>query len=685
MLKRFQMGLKGKLTFIIILAVIVSVGIVGLISIISMRNQMEKQIEESQMLLAQTFSEEVQQFFDDAIGMVKTATYIPAVSDVSSIPLIREDIKGVPKDVDVPKRETLSNIIQNYGDFRYMEQVTADVGNNIVIEPYEYQLDLTQLDFGHRDWFKGAMSKLDGHVSEVYISSSLNSPVIAIAHPTFDEYGKPSSVLMGALVLERLNELSSKLTFGKTGHAYMVDHQGTLAAHPNAEYTKGIKSVLDIPMVIKAMDGEIGVGVYFDPLVQKKVLSSYMPIGDTGWSMIVVQDYSEAFAPVKTTMIMVFAAVAILLLLAIFAAIFIAASITRPINRLVVEVGKMAEGDLTSDINIRSKDEIGVLARGLKTAIQNTHEVLMNINASSEQVAAGSKQVSDSSMALSQGAAEQASSVEQLTASLQQISSQTDVNAQNANNANVLAETAKTNAMQGNTKMQEMLKAMEEINESSANISKIIKVIDDIAFQTNILALNAAVEAARAGQHGKGFAVVAEEVRNLAARSASAAKETTDMIESSIKKSDGGTQIANETADSLNSIVKDVAEAATLVGDIALASNEQANAIGQINQGIMQVSQIVQSNSATAEEGAAASEELSSQADLLQEMVDKFKLKDAEDSADRPEELNLETLKMIEGIPIKEKEMKTNIEKNSEKNKKTKSKIILSDKEFGKY
>ncbi|SFI10455.1 X-X-X-Leu-X-X-Gly heptad repeat-containing protein [Tindallia magadiensis] len=343
---------------------------------------------------------------------------------------------------------------------------------------------------------------------------------------------------------------------------------------------------------------------------------------------------------------------------------------------------EMANKNMNVGIEKEYKGDFQAIKEALTLIIDSLNEVLAEVNEAADQVTSGSGQVADSSQQLSQGATEQASSVEQITASMEELSAQTTQNANNAGEANDISQKAMNDAEQGNQQMKEMLKSMQEINESSNKISKIIKVIDEIAFQTNILALNAAVEAARAGQHGKGFAVVAEEVRNLAARSADAARETTEMIETSIEKVGSGTEIANKTAEALENIVNGVADAARLVGEIADASNEQASGIEEVNQAIMQVSQVVQTNSATSEEAAAASEELSSQAQLLKESVNQFRLKKngQKRRSSGFDDMNPEMLRMLE-----EKNESMTDEKYEDQEKKGKKRIALDDKEFGKY
>ncbi len=259
--------------------------------------------------------------------------------------------------------------------------------------------------------------------------------------------------------------------------------------------------------------------------------------------------------------------------------------------------------------------------------ITNLNMLTKDIITSAEQVSAGAKQISESSISLAEGATKQEESVEELNSTVKIISKQSSDNAKNSEKANVIALQAKDSANNGSKQMDSMLLAMEEINVASNSISNIIKVIDDIAFQTNILALNAAVEAARAGEHGKGFAVVAEEVRNLAARSQQAARETTGLIESSVEKVAEGSKIANNTAQSLLSIVKQIEEIANLVESSTISSREQEKSIEEVRAGISQISIVTQENTATSEQSAAASQELASQAEVFYSSVSDFKLR----------------------------------------------------------
>jgi len=296
------------------------------------------------------------------------------------------------------------------------------------------------------------------------------------------------------------------------------------------------------------------------------------------------------------------------------------------VNRIAGELETVAEGDLSNEFALLSdKDAMG---KSLKNMIENLNDMFSEIHTSTTQVSTGSSQIAEGAQALAQGSTEQAASIQQLSAAISDIAMKTKDNAGKAANAAELAHTIKDSAEKGSHQMEEMMSAVKDINEASQNISRVIKVIDDIAFQTNILALNAAVEAARAGQHGKGFAVVAEEVRNLAAKSAEAAKDTGEMIQNSMEKAEFGARIADETSASLNEIVSGINESNQLIEDIATSSEEQSLSITQINTGIDQVAQVVQQNSATAEESAAASEEMSGQSVMLQQLISRFKLND---------------------------------------------------------
>lgn len=296
-------------------------------------------------------------------------------------------------------------------------------------------------------------------------------------------------------------------------------------------------------------------------------------------------------------------------------------------------INKYAGGDFSQSIDLASDND--KLGRSLLQMRNSLNDVLMQVNAAVDQVTSGSDQVAQSSQSLSQGASEQASSLEEISSSLNEINSQARQNAENASQASALATAAVEKAEAGNERMKDLRVAMTKINDSSDEIKKIVKVIDDIAFQINLLALNANVEAARAGKWGKGFAVVAEEVRNLAVRSGSAVSETTAMVEESIKNIDQGTQLAESTGTQLEEIVQGSNKVADFLGEIALASKEQAQGVEQINGGLEQIDQVTQSNTASAEQSASAAEELAAQGQELKGLIARFTLSDDDGGSGR--------------------------------------------------
>lgn len=376
----------------------------------------------------------------------------------------------------------------------------------------------------------------------------------------------------------------------------------------------------------------------------------------------------------RLSLLVICSAGVVVFLISIGVISLIAKRMSNPIKEVSERLKKLSLGNLKDEVHIfESEDEIGDLTRALsktvntwqdyianistclaelergnlnlevdmdyvgdfapiKTSFQHTiytlNDILRKLDTSAVQVSTGSDQIASGAQSLAQGATEQASSVEQLAATINEIHDRVANNAENAKMASEQTMTTATELEEGKKQMEQMTVAMNQINNSASEISKIIKTIEDIAFQTNILALNAAVEAARAGTAGKGFAVVADEVRNLASKSAEASQNTTSLIDATVQAVRDGTGIVNDTATSIGRIVVASEEAAKLVHEISKASQEQAAAIAQVTLGIDQISSVVQTNSATSEQNAAASEELSSQAQLLKQLVGRFELGD---------------------------------------------------------
>ncbi|MGB5824115.1 MAG: methyl-accepting chemotaxis protein [Proteocatella sp.] len=531
------------------------------------------------------------------------------------------------------------------------------------------------------DYFKEALG------DKVYISSPEmegSSQVIMVSAPVWENgvYGTNIvGVIYARMEASFLSGITAKIQLGETGGAYIIDEKGTTIAHKNQEFVashnnnieasksdSGLAALASIEKV--AVSGEPSKGQYTYGGITKIVC--FTPIEGTSWSIGVNAEKSEFMASGYKAALVCGLISLLALIISAIVMIKFADNLVRPIKEVEEAAKNMAEGDYDIDLTYTSEDEIGNLANSMRTMITSTKDIIEDtargldklatgyfdlvsdheypgifkslensilqiasslsgtmstIRTSADQVSSGAEQVSSGAQILAQGTTEQASSIQELSASINEISDQIRFNAENAEKANSISSSVGQELEYSNSQMNKMMTSIRDIADKSSDIKKIIKVIEDIAFQTNILALNAAVEAARAGSSGKGFAVVADEVRNLAGKSAEAAKNTTVLIEDTVRVVSEGTAIATETARAIDSVVANAEQVVLAVTEITNASRNQANAISQITTGLDQISSVVNSNSATAEESAAASEELSGQASMLQEEVAKFTLK----------------------------------------------------------
>lgn len=581
----------------------------------------------------------------------------------------------VPKE---QKEQLINQWAQKYGMER--GNILDSKGNSI----------FTGNNYADREYFQMAMSGKT-FISTPFISKDTGKVMLAIAAPIWKD-GNFNSQPIGCVYFvpkeNSLNQIMENIKVSENSSAYIIDKNGFTIADidPSKVCTENIEQQAAsnkelAPLAeahAKMRAGENGVTKYKIDGADK--ISAYAPIEHTdGWSLAITT-YTKDFMATTVISIVV---IIILCIVSIIACIIIAERIAKkiatPVTQCADRMILLAQGDLHTPLpDIHTNDETGILVQsgralieGLRASIDDIRRVLgemargnfdvdtvdscylgdmagireslyeinnklsntlSQINIASEQVASGSDQVSCGAQALSQGATEQASSVEELAATINKITEDIRVNAKNAEESNQAAQTAGSMLVEANQKMKDLIAAMNEINTSSSEIGRIIKTIEDIAFQTNILALNAAVEAARAGSAGKGFAVVADEVRNLAAKSAEASKSTAALIERSIHAVDNGMQIVNDTATSIEETASTAESAVAGMSAITENSKIQAEAAQQISVGVDQIASVVQTNSATAEESAAASEELSSQAELLKQLVSGFTLRDSQQS-----------------------------------------------------
>jgi methyl-accepting chemotaxis protein len=553
----------------------------------------------------------------------------------------------------------LLQMMQDYpGEFEFLAVIGGD---GLAVAASKQEL-VGQLNVADRGYFQGSLAGKVGY--EVVKSKVSGEPILVVSVPVTVQ-GRPQGACIGAVRIGYFAEqYVSPVKVAERGYAYLVDATGTFLAHPTAEnILKG--TIGDYDWGRNMLAEGSGFRVY-DWKGQSKVVS-YQVIPTTGWVIAAGAEFDDMFAPLAgIAQANILAAV--LTLLGVGVVLFvIATSIVKAVQQGVDFAEEVKDGDVSRRLRLVRHDEIGTLAAALDRMadgleekallaesiangdltvevgqvgerdrlgqafakmVTNLGDLITQLQAAAQQIAAGSIQLAEGSQSLSQGATESAASLEQISASMTEMASQTKHSADNADQANSLSKGSSNAATRGSQLMTEMVSAMGEINRSGEDIAKIIKVIDEIAFQTNLLALNAAVEAARAGQHGKGFAVVAEEVRNLAGRSAKAAKETAELIENSAAKTRHGNEIADKTSAALKGIVAGTTKVTNLVAEIAAASKEQSEGISQVTEGLGQIDQVTQRTTANAEETAAASEELSSQADHLRQNLARFKVKE---------------------------------------------------------
>ena len=527
-----------------------------------------------------------------------------------------------------------------------------------------------------KTWYKDGLRSENFMVGDVYLDEASNTYVVGVSGVLRDRNGQARGVAAADVSLESISRIVRNITVEDTGGIFLVDTRtDTIIGHRDNNIAGQKLSQLSGGMYRYASEqikaGKTGLTVYDNTYIQVQ------SIPDCDWVAVAYVSRGEVLAELlQLTMAMLGVALVAVAAVILLVIIQVRRIIGRPVKELNQAATCIAQGDLDQTIRYHSRDELGDLADSfnhvtlrlrdyvsyineisstlheiaggnltftlkhdyagefskIKISLEEISYSLNNamgqLQSASRDVAAGAEQVSSGAMTLSQGSAEQAAEVDTLASHINSVSESIQQVALGAQKANGISQEVKTGLLESNEKMQYMTGVIQKISDNSVEIHKIVKTIEDIAFQTNILALNAAVEAARAGTAGKGFAVVADEVRALASKSSEAAQETSVLLSQTVTSMDEGVHAAQDTAQSMMAVANRADEMSNLITGIADYTKEQAENTAEITHGIEQISTVVQNNVSTAEASAAASEELSGQASMLKELVARFRLKD---------------------------------------------------------
>jgi methyl-accepting chemotaxis protein len=644
MIKLKNIKLKPKLIGLFLIVGIIPLAVIGWIANSTAEEALMKKSFEQLEAIREIKKSQVESFFSERLGDARVLADNPfVVRALKDLDAVFDELGGVSggrfrghtkEQYDAPEEyhavhdryfPTFKYYMEQYGyyDIFLMDPKQGDTYFTVTKEA-DFGQRANNIESSLRDVWR--IAARDGRVGLSDLkpySPSAGVPAQFIAAPVKED-GKVIGVVALQVSMDAIDKIMQERSgMGTSGETYLVGSDNRMRSDsfldPTGHSVKAsfagtvAKNGINSPATEDAFAGKDGKQIFKD-YNGNPVLSTYTPVKLAGltWALIAEIDVSEIREPINTLLKSIAISAVVIAAIIIVLSLFIVLSIVKPVLKGVEFAGEMAEGDLTTVLDVDQEDEIGVLGKALQDMIVKLRGIVAEVQAAADNVASGSEELSASAQEMSQGSTEQASSAEEISSSMEQMGANIQQNTDNAQQTEKISVKSAADAEESGKSVKEAVSAMKEIADK-------INIIQEIARQTNLLALNAAIEAARAGEHGKGFAVVASEVRKLAERSQNAAEEITELAQNSVG-------VAQSAGEKLDKLVPDIKKTADLVQEITAASNEQNSGAGQINKAIQQLDKVIQQNASAAEEMASTSEELSSQAQQLQATISFFRI-----------------------------------------------------------